>query len=66
MKRRAGFTLIELILAVAIGAIILSLAVPSIVGEFKKEKLDKTFSNFDDFVQKVRVRSCGWSTSICS
>jgi hypothetical protein len=49
--------LIELLLAVAIGAIILSLAVPSFVGEMKRQKLEKTFTDFDDFVQKVHIRS---------
>ena len=55
--RFGGFTLIELMLAVAIAAIVLMLAVPSIVSVFKDDKLSETYNNFDQFVQKTRTRS---------
>ncbi len=56
MKRRNGFTLLEILLAVTLIAVMLSLAVPSLGGLFRAQKLHKTFDSFDEFVREARMR----------
>lgn len=51
MNRRSAFTLIELMIAVAIAVIILGLAVPSVAGLLAERKLKASFEAFDDFAR---------------
>ena len=58
MKRsRAGFTLIEIILAITIAVVVLSLAVPALTDAMGGKGLDGTFNDFDNFVRKARQRA---------
>jgi prepilin-type N-terminal cleavage/methylation domain-containing protein len=56
-NRRAGFTLLEICLVIAIALIVLSTAVPSVRGLFAEQRLKRTFEDFDAFVQKTKVRA---------
>ena len=57
MRREEGFTLLEICLAVAIGLLLLGLAVPSMAGLFAEQKLKRTFDDFDAFVRRAQMRS---------
>jgi len=56
-KANSGFTLLELVIAISIAVLVLSLAVPSITGLQKEQKLKRTFEQFDGFVQSVRAKA---------
>lgn len=56
-RRTAGFTLLEICLAIMIGLVIVSMAVPSISGLFSGQRLRKTFEEFDDVVRAAQARS---------
>jgi prepilin-type N-terminal cleavage/methylation domain-containing protein len=55
--RRAGFTLIELMLAVAIAIIILMIAIPSMSGMSSERRLRETFERFDALTRKAQLRA---------
>ena len=57
MSRRAGFTLLEICLAIMIALIIFAAAIPSMSGLFAERKLKKSFEEFDDFVHRVQMRA---------
>ena len=57
MRRCAAFTLFEICLAIAIGLIIVVLAVPSLGGVFAEQKLNATFEEFDTFVRQAQRKS---------
>lgn len=57
MSRRAGFTLLEICLVIAIALILLGLAVPSVQGLFAEQRLKKSFEQFDDFVRRAQLRA---------
>lgn len=52
-----GFTLLEIMLAVAIGAIIMVLAVPSISGLMEEQRAERSFHAFDDLVGAAQRRA---------
>jgi hypothetical protein len=56
-RSRAGFTLIEIILAITIAIVVLTLAVPAFTDAIEGKGLDGTFKEFDDFVRKARARA---------
>ena len=56
-KSRAGFTLIELMLAVAIAVIILMMAVPSLSGLSSERQLQETFERFDSLARKAQLNA---------
>jgi prepilin-type N-terminal cleavage/methylation domain-containing protein len=56
MKSRAGFSLFEIMIAVAILAMVMTLAVPSVTSLLREQKLKETFEGFDGFVQQVRTQ----------
>src|SRR5258708_31623781 len=56
-QRSAGFTLLEVMLAVAIAVMLLVIAVPSVSSLFAEEDLQKTFTEFDHFVQQAQDRA---------
>lgn len=55
--RHAGFTLLEICLALAIGVMIILLSVPSISGLLAEQRLKKSFERLDTLVSAARVRS---------
>ena len=52
-KTVAGFTLLEICMAVAIGLLMLSLAMPSVRGLFAEDRLRDRMRQFDDFAAKA-------------
>ena len=57
MNRRAGFTLLEICLAVAICLLLVLIAVPSVRGVMAEQRLHATFEAFDGLVRKAQARS---------
>ena len=57
MRRRAGFTLLEVCLAITIGLLLLGLAVPSITSLLAEKKLKESFDGFDELVRKAQKLS---------
>lgn len=57
MSRRHGFTLLEILIAIAIGLLLLLVAVPSVSGMFREQKLRETFQKFDEFVRAAQTRA---------
>jgi Tfp pilus assembly protein PilV len=56
-SRNAGFTLLEICLALVIGLMIIVLAVPSIAGLLAEQRLKQSFDRFDGLVSQARLRS---------
>ena len=56
-QRSAGFPLLEVMLAVAIAVMLLVIAVPSLSSLFAEEDLQKSFTEFDHFVQQTQDRA---------
>jgi type II secretory pathway pseudopilin PulG len=56
-SRHAGFTLLEICLALAIGVMIIVLAVPSIAGVIAEQRLKQSFERFDRLVSAAKLRS---------
>lgn len=57
LRSRAGFTLIEIMLAVAIAVIIMAVAIPSMSGLSSERQLRDTFEQFDALARKAQIRS---------
>jgi prepilin-type N-terminal cleavage/methylation domain-containing protein len=57
LRRHAGFTLIELMLAIAIAIIILTIAIPSVSGLTSERRLLETFERFDALTRKAQIRA---------
>ena len=57
MRRAYGFTLIEIVLAIAILLLLLLLAVPSVTGVLKDRKLRRSLDNFNSLVNKAHEQS---------
>lgn len=57
MPRRHGFTLLEILLAIVIGMLLLTIAVPSVTGMLREQKLKESFDQFDDFVRKAQAKA---------
>lgn len=57
IRTRTAFTLIEIMLAVAIAVIILSLAIPVFGRMMGENELERTYKMFDEFVQKARTKA---------
>lgn len=57
LSRRAGFTLLEICLALAIGVMIILLAVPSISGLLAEQRLKQSFERFDQMAAAAKVKS---------
>lgn len=55
--RQAGFTLLEICLALAIGVMIIALSVPSIAGLLAEKRLKQSFERLDRLASVARVRS---------
>lgn len=57
LRPSPGFTLLEIMLAVAIGAIIMVLAVPSISGLMDEQRAERSFHTFDELVGAAQKRA---------
>ena len=57
LRARAGFTLVELMLAVAIAIIILMMALPSLSGISAERRLRETFEKFDAFARQAQIKA---------
>ena len=57
MKRRDGFTLLEICLVVAIIVMVALIAVPSVSGVFAEERLRRSYDALDSLVRKAQARS---------
>jgi type II secretory pathway pseudopilin PulG len=54
---RAAFTLIEIVLAIAIALIVFAVAIPAIGGLVGDDPLEKSFRDFDLFVRQAQSRA---------
>ena len=54
---KSGFTLLEVILALLIASLVITIAIPSLTGVLEGSKMQNTFSDFDAMVQEARSRS---------
>jgi type II secretion system protein H len=57
MRRVRGFTLIEIMISVAILVLILALAVPSLVGVIADKRLKRSVNEFSTLVHQAQERS---------
>jgi prepilin-type N-terminal cleavage/methylation domain-containing protein len=57
MSRVRGFTLIEIVIAIAIMMLVLLLAVPSLNGVLADRRLHRTLDNFGNLVHEAQARS---------
>ena len=57
MKSHAGFTLIEIVIAVFILLLLLGLAVPSLNGVLADKRLQRSLDRFNDLVRQAHERS---------
>ncbi len=57
MSRRAGFTLLEICIALFIGLLLISIAVPSVTSMLAEQRLKASFDAFDGWVRQARERS---------
>ncbi len=55
--RHTAFTLLEVVISISICVIVLAMAVPSVSGMLREQKLRKTFDTFNDFIQGVREKA---------
>jgi type II secretory pathway pseudopilin PulG len=56
-SHRSGFTLLEICLALAIGLMVILLAVPSISGLLAEQRMKKSFERFERMVAAARAQS---------
>ena len=57
MRRRDGFTLLEIIIAVFIAVLLLLIAVPSIQGLFSERAIKRSFDKFSELVNEAQTRA---------
>ncbi len=57
MSRRHGFTLLEIVIALVIALMLVTLAVPGITGLLRERDLQRTFEGFDDLVRTAQERA---------
>jgi type II secretory pathway pseudopilin PulG len=55
--RNAAFTLLEICLTLAIGMILILIAVPSIVGLLSEQRLHDSYDRFEQFANRARAQS---------
>src|SRR5437667_8383825 len=57
MRRQGGFTLVEIIIAVFIALLLVTLAVPSLNGVLADKRLHSSLDRFNDLVRQAHERS---------
>jgi len=57
LSSKAGFTLLEVSLAILIALLIMAIAIPSLTGAMGKSKAQDSFLAFDEMVQEARSRA---------
>jgi len=57
MSRRAGFTLLEICIALFIALLVITMAVPSVLSLLAEQRLKTSFEAFDGWVRKAREKS---------
>jgi prepilin-type N-terminal cleavage/methylation domain-containing protein len=57
MSHRHGFTLLEIVVALVIALMLVTLAVPGIVGLLRERDLQRTFESFDEMVRRAQERA---------
>ena len=57
MRRAAGFTLLEMVIAISILLLIIGLAVPSLNGVIADKRLRRSLDDFNDLVHQAQERS---------
>jgi type II secretory pathway pseudopilin PulG len=57
MSKRAGFTLLEVCLAVLIALFLVTLAVPSVGGLLEENRRRRSFDALDDLAREAQIRS---------
>jgi type II secretory pathway pseudopilin PulG len=56
-QTRAAFTIIEIVLAIAIALIVFAVAIPAISGVFGDDPLEKSYRDFEVFVRQAQTRA---------
>jgi type II secretory pathway pseudopilin PulG len=56
-RHRAAFTMLELLLAIALAVIILALAIPTLANVLGGQQLEGTFTKFEDFVRQAQTKA---------
>src|SRR5437867_13292557 len=57
MQRQRGFTLVEIVIAVFILLLLLTLAVPSVTGVLEDKRLHRSLDRFNELVRQAHERS---------
>src|SRR4051812_6180726 len=57
MRRAPGFTLVEMVISIAILLLVLGLAVPSLNGVLADKRLRRSLNEFNDLVHQAQERS---------
>ena len=57
LNLKTGFTLLEVILAILIAALVITVAIPSLTGVFEGSKAQNSFTTLDNMVQEAHTRS---------
>lgn len=56
-RSRSAFTMMEMMLAIALAVIVMTIAIPTIGTIFEKDELQGTFDKFSEFVQKAQAKA---------
>lgn len=56
-RSRSAFTMMEMMLAVALAVVVMALAIPTIGSMFGEDPLQKSFKQIEEFVQKAQAKA---------
>jgi prepilin-type N-terminal cleavage/methylation domain-containing protein len=56
-RSRSAFTMMEMMLAIALAVIVMTIAIPTIGSIFEKDDLQATYEKFGEFVQKAQNKA---------
>lgn len=56
-RNRTAFTMMELLMAIALAVIIMALAIPVLGSIFEEDELQRTFKKFEEFVMKAQMKA---------
>lgn len=57
LRSRTAFTMMEMMLAIALAVIVMALAIPTIGSMFAEDPLQKSFKQFEEFVRKAQSKA---------